>query len=529
MKQTKQTQGSRYTPTWWKDTGILLLFLGIFVGAVLLYEQWTLGGVDSRGGMVDSFCWVGSIVLIVLIVFHVLKPGSCRRLLYMLITALANRNREAIPREEISQQLGIDNPDVDKSLLKVNTRGVDPEECASKDMRKMNFALQILKTIDKNIASIDELFNKIRKKGAGAYYPILRRLIKQEKKPKSDIYRILYEVFTVVDPHGPDMGEPGFRKKNLECLLNIPNLQDKWQFYCEYISICYKEDNYDAVLACAHKALESIDETDVNCSNARYFIYLILGTIYLVRKQFKLAIPYYKVVADNSDYPIPALFRLAYLYVEVIQDYQQGLFYAQTCFMKSPDSSVKGEWHKMEYQLVKWIAYCSSACGEYEKGCETLENYLNTAGASRSEDERLILRSYLSYLLVKCNQYVEAERVAKEILEADPRNATAVNVKGMCELQKGHYLIAARCFSSIIDEFKDEKLRQSKYYLGEIYNNLAICEARLNHAPVASQYFCDSFECGYPCVDVTEFSKVADAPLGGAEKSINDSSTRDKA
>lgn len=445
----------------------------------------------------------------------------------MAITALANRNREAIPPTEISQQLGVENSDLDKNLLRVNAKVVESETCSSKDKRAKRFTIQILQKIDSNISSIDDLFAKIHEHGAGAYYPILRKLIAKEKKEKSDIYRILYEVFASVDTQGADTEEPLFRKSNLQYLLSLPDLQDQWRFYCEYIELCYENEDYDAIIDCSPKALASLDEADADCSNGRFFVYLLLGTIYLARKQYQYAIPYFKAVADHSDYPVSALFRLTYLYAEELQDYQQGLYYAQLCFIKTPDSCLGDEWNHMEYHLVKWIAYCAAACGDYEKGCETLENYLNTASGNRSDDEQIRLKSYLAYCLVRCNRYDEAARIAKEVLDADPRNPTATNVKGMCEMKNGHYPIAARCFSSIIEEFKQEKTKQSQYYLGEIYNNLAICETRLNHKPDAEEYFRHAFECGYPNVDVTEFSKVADVPLGVLEQASKNPSSRE--
>ena len=93
-------------------------------------------------------------------------------------------------------------------------------------------------------------------------------------------------------------------------------------------------------------------------------------------------------------------------------------------------------------------------------------------------------------------------------------NITAVNVKGMCEMRHRHFELAINCFSKIIPEFKKEKSPQARYYLGEIYNNLAICESEVGRKSDADKHFRAAFDCDYPDIDILQFAKIANSPLG---------------
>ena len=81
-------------------------------------------------------------------------------------------------------------------------------------------------------------------------------------------------------------------------------------------------------------------------------------------------------------------------------------------------------------------------------------------------------------------------------------------------MRSGHYDTAINCFVSIIPVFKKEKTKQGRYYLGEIYNNLAICEAKQGMVKESDEHFRVAFDCGYPFVDILQFAKVARQPLG---------------
>ena len=512
----------RMSRKWWKDTLMLIGIAGIAYLAMWFFKKEYLG--QGQGDCVISVCYLTLFVAVILFGIHLWYPGECRRILAMLVTALVNHNREAVPPKEIRDQLGVDGDVIDKKLVKVANTEVTI--CSEQKASKSDFSLEILRKVAPQMTSLEDFFDEVEKTGAKRYYPILRRLIKDEDKSISSICRIMYEFVSDMDKLSYDTDDPTYRKDNLKWLIECEEIDDKWRFYCRYIDICYRDEEYDRIVECAHGAINCTSDEDSKCGARRAYVYILLASIYLERSQYNYAIPYFEEVLKISKIRVPALYRLAYIYYKVLCDYRKGLYYAQLCCLELSDFDDADVGNQMECNLMNWIAYCSAACGEYAQGCTTLENYLASASGKCSKDEMNCVESCLTYLLIKVGKLDEAYSLSKKVLSYDPRDITAVNVKGMCEMRLGHYDIAINCFVSIIPEFKKEKTRQAKYYLGEIYNNLAICEARLGQKSDADEHFRAAFSCDYPNVDVSQFAKIATGPLGlenkkdGKDKSV---------
>ena len=141
----------------------------------------------------------------------------------------------------------------------------------------------------------------------------------------------------------------------------------------------------------------------------------------------------------------------------------------------------------------------------------SLENYLKAATIPL--DDRADLEACLAYLYIRRGEYGKASSLTTKVLLNDPMNITAVNVKGVLEMREGKYDVAINCFSKIISDFENEETQQARYYAGEIYNNLAICEAKVGKAKDADIHFREAFKHGYPDVAVALFAKVAINPL----------------
>lgn len=483
----------------------------IFFAVLQCYEKRYPDVVSQGLGLVGTICWIGMMLSAVALLFHTVRPNSPRRWLALVLTSILNKNRETVPPEQISKQLGVDMEPVEEALSKIDVGAGNAEKCPSTIINYDDATILIFCAIDPKITSMDEFLASVARNGGGKYYPILQQLIADNQFSAADVYRAIFEAIASLDAHGIDPQWREYRKQNLLYLINAQDVPDKWFFYRSYIEVCYQEKDFEQVIAFSHKAIAEKEETDPDCASYRTSIYRFLGAAYFAQQKFNYAFPCLKAVADNTEPSIPILFMLTFLYVEIIQDYEKGMDTAQLCFMKLPESEAGEKIGYLEYRLLLWIAYCSSACGEYVKGCETLENFLNAQNNILPEEFQIGLKSRLSYLLVKCNRYDDAEFLVKEVLDAKPRDVTAVNVKGMCEMRHGRYPLAIRCFASIVEDFKSNTSRQAKYYLGEIYQNLALCEARLEHASEASRYFDLSFECGFPGVDIVEFAKAADA------------------
>ena len=496
---------------WWKATIVLMGLAGVDYLAMWFFKKEYL--MQEQGGFVISVCYLVFLALLLLFIFHLFYPGSCRRILVMVVTAIVNRNREAIPPKEITDQLGGESEVIDKKIVKVANAEIRGRSCTDGQARETDMSLKVLRKIAPQASSFEAFFDEVTRTGAKPYYPIIRRLIKEEDSNLSNVYRIMYELVSDTDKVSFDVDEPAYRKENLKWLISCNEIGDKWRYYCNYISVCYRNEEYDSVIECAQEVIDGIDDTDAKCSARRTFVYIFLGAIYLERAQYNYAIPYFEEVLRISTIRVPALFRLAYIYF-LRCDYHNCLYYARLCFSELPDFKTVEVGNDMEYNLIKWIAYCAAACGEYAEGCTTLENYLASASARVDKDEQTYIESYLTYLLGKVGKWDDAYALSKKVLSRDPMNNTAVNVKGMSEMRLGHYDIAVNCFTSIIPGFKEEKTQQAKYYLGEIYNNLAICEAKLGRKKEADEHFRAAFDCNYPAVDVLQFSKVAIGPLG---------------
>lgn len=495
--------------TWLKDTIIILVLIGL----VCILLSFFTKHCGIKGGVV-AVCCLMLVVLAFLLLSHICYPGSFRRVLAMIVTAIVNRNREAIPPKEITNQLGIGGDAIDKKLVKVANSEMTTSACSERQVRKSDLSLKVLQKVDPQISSVEELFRKVSQTGGKQYFPILRRLHKTENEKFSAVYHLVYEWISDMDEASLDANETAYRKENLKWLINDKNIQDKWLYYRNYIDLCYKDEEYDSIIRCAHEAIICIDDTNSMCSIMRAHVYYLLGSIYLEREQYCYAIPYLEEVVRISKIRVPALFRLAYVYCNVMQDYLKGLRYAQRCFAELPDYDNHEVGAKIERRLIGLIAYCSASCEEYAEGCTTLENYLASTSAKDSKDGLTSIKSNLAYLLIKVGRWENADSLSKEVLSFDPIDYTAINVKGMCAMRHNHYEIAVNCFSKIAPEFEKETSRQSKYFLGEIYNNLAICETKLGRKTEADKHFREAFACGYPAIDVSQFSMIAVGPLG---------------
>ena len=511
MKQNQHiaSNGIRFSLKWWKDIGVMLGLMGIIYLAIRIFTSQYLTSSQSQSGCVVTVCYLALVVLCVLLFLHIFYPGSFRRTVAVVITAIVNKGGQTVPPKEIMKSMGVDS-DVDKDTVNV-AKSKMPECKVTRHRPSIDkAALDWLHEIDPGVLSIEAFFEKVEQKGATQFYPVIRKLIQTEKSKKGDFYHLMYELVSMVDT-SINKDERTYRKENLRYLIALDGGLDKWNFCCTYIDICYKDEDYGAIIDFAQKIIAVIDDSDKKCSARRSYVYIHLGSIYMEMKQYNLAIPYLNEVVRISSVTLPALYRLAHLYANVLHNYEKGLYYSQLCFSKLADENGDKTFSYMEIRLIRWIAYCSAACGEFDKGCVTLENYLKVATIPL--DERADLEACLAYLELKVGEYDKASSLVKVVLERDPMNITAVNVKGMLEMRNGNYDIAINCFTNIIHDFEEEKTQQARYYAGEIYNNLAICEARTGKRDAADKHFREAFNHGYPDVAVSQFAKVAINPL----------------
>ena len=513
QKMNKEKVGSSpcLSRKWWKDTIVLMGLAALICFAMWYFKKEYL--VQGQSGNVISVCYLTLVVLAVLFLLHLFYPGCFRRLLAMIAIAIANHNRETIPPKEITDQLGIDGQ-LDINLARVTNAEMNMKTCSENTDVKTELKVEFLKKIDPQVSSMEELFNRIRARGSRQYYPIIRELISKEHDKLSMLYRAVYEFIAEVDKSAFDKEEHKFRKENLKCLVSTKVLNDTWPFQSAFLEVFYQDEDYDEIIEKSQTILSSIAASNPRSIDCRTYVYFMLGSIYMERKQYNYAVPYLEEVGRTSSMPIPALFRLAHLYSNVFHNYKLGLEYSQACFVKLSDLKDPELRNDMECKLIHSIAYCSAACGEYNQGYVTLENYLQSTKAELTIKDRAVFEAYLAYLSVKTDKWDNADNLSQKALSCDPMNVTAVNVKGMCEMRHGHFELAINCFAKIIPEFKKEKAPQAKYYLGEIYNNLAICEAKLGRNEEADDHFRAAFDCGYPMIDLSQFAKIATGPLG---------------
>lgn len=512
---------------WWKDTIVFTVLAGIVYFAMCFFEKEY--AVQGQNSVVIEVCYLALICLVLLFLIHLFYPGAFRRRLAMIVTAIVNRNRETISPNEIAEELGADSSSLDKNLARVSNAELTTKACTRNKATNSDLPSKLLKKIDPNVSSLEEFFKKISDVGPSRYYPIIRKLILSEKDKLSDMYRAIYEfVAELVAEVGHsvfDKDEHEFRKENLKCLIETKGISNKWPFYCAFMEVFYRDGEYDLIIEKSQAILSDIETSNHRGIECRAFVCIMLGSIYMERKQYNYAIPYLEEVARTSSNPVPALFRLAHLYADVLHNYKLGLEYSQLCFSKLADQKDAGMWNSMECKLIRWIVYCAAACEEYNEGFVTLENFLQSTKTPLTLEDRSDLEGCLAYLAIKDGRCDNAHELSEKVLSCDPMNVTAVNVKGMCEMQQGHFDVAINCFTKIIPEFKKEKAPQAKYYLGEIYNNLAICEAKLGRKNEADEHFRAAFNCNYPNVDVLNFSKIAIGPLGIQNQESNSGAT----
>lgn len=226
-------------------------------------------------------------------------------------------------------------------------------------------------------------------------------------------------------------------------------------------------------------------------------LYNLQASIYLVEDKSIQAISYYKSAIKYSSNDAEYLYNIAAIYFFDLFNPKLALDYCRASFSHLNENSQNTFFKNLVYVYYRSAAYEK----EFEEAYSLIENYhLNESSQDFKQDE--------AYIQFKRKNYKEAERIAKEVIEKQPKNDTALNVMGMINLVRKEYNIALNYFNAVLPGFEEEKYIYTKYYLSEIYYCRAICNLNLSNIEQAQRDMDRAETLGYDEIEADVISQL---------------------
>lgn len=482
-----------------------------FVDVVILLALWCfilmVPFAIRRAADVNIF-QVGAIGLGYLIALTVLffstllyafVPRLVRHCVAGCLISIANRRGKVVQNDEVEESLDCKYYRISPGEFPNSAVSSCSEHCKNEGK-----FLDLIRRLDPRARSRDDFFTRISEDGGAAFLKRLRPMILGGEKENQSQFRLLYEMVFQLDRKGCTQEDAAFRLENLLALEKDEFVRDNNLDDFVLFSLCraaYNLDKYDIVVRYASQTIR-VMRTSACDANKMGIVLDIIGTAYVGLNEFSYAIPYLKAACKVLKDPCGTLFRLAYLYFKGLREYSNALVYAQKCFAMIEDFGDLDKMKGFEEKLIAIIVYSAAASYDYQTAYETLNNYLKV----HSDFDFKACKAYLG---VKLGEINEARGLVEDVLNNDPGNVTALNVKGIIAIADSEYALGSRCFRCVVDVFsKDQNNSAQRYYFGEICNNLAYCEMKCGRETSAKEWFKRSFDCGYPDVDVEAYSEL---------------------
>lgn len=192
------------------------------------------------------------------------------------------------------------------------------------------------------------------------------------------------------------------------------------------------------------------------------------STILLKEQHPLLALSYLERAWNYSNDSAWYGFKIARIYADKLHNPYKAIEYAKSAF-----SLLRPEDDPNLYDaLVQMIFYLEAFVENYQSSYEFIDQYTTKSP---------YILACKAYILVQLKKYDEAATIAKQVLEQDPSQSTAINAKGIVHLKKREFTIAERCFTTALSDFEKEQGFYVNYYTAEIYYHRGICNIKLNN------------------------------------------------
>lgn len=188
-------------------------------------------------------------------------------------------------------------------------------------------------------------------------------------------------------------------------------------------------------------------------------------------------------------------YKISNIYLHAIHAPWLALEYIrEACFHLTPETCPF-----LERSIFAFHVYLEAFVGNFSKAYEIIEQ-MNT-----DDSYFLACQSYISF---KLGKYQEAENLYRKVLEKQPKNETAINVKALLHLKNKEYETALECFKSVLEDFEKETDWNAQLYTAEIYYHMGICYIRTDRLQEASSAFKKAEELGFLDFDAQYLDKI---------------------
>lgn len=468
-----------------------ILAWGTFLGIPFLLQYF---GIDFKKLLLDAW-WLYAI-LIIITIFYLCKPESVRNIL------------QRVCENKIREYIGDNNQEDDKwkerALIKTvpKTKKMEKmqENCAKEDQyQKIWDDLQVGKA-DKLLKNLN---NKLSKE--------------KEEKNIAKIRAIMELCYSSIEPNETNLKA---RIENLEILVKIGTELGMYPTFLYMLTMCYYFDHrFQKAQELFAKTIDLILKQKDADTDLISNLYDMNASICLKTNKYQQAILYYKRAMQYSTEDASYLFKIALTYYWSLFNAKQSLQYAKESFSRLKEKEQeRGDF----FECLVFIYYRSAA---FEK--EFLEAYTVIDNYNKCHDTQAFLADK-SYIALKIEDLRNAYDLSQKVLDTDPKNSTAINVKGQLAIIEKDYSKAINCFNSIIEDFqKDISNPFAKYYLAEIFYKRGVAYFYTENYEKAQEDFNQAESLGYDEMDITLFDKVSVKLSENVQKKLIQSTDQD--
>lgn len=380
------------------------------------------------------------------------------------------------------QQEGLEAPETKKNetLEKLQERIVIPQKKSVVTVREIKN-----KARNRKDAELEEIFKCIEKRKYELVISKIRDKLKTTENEKIEFLCRFTLYYTYLeyenDQYLSDIID------NLQKLIPLVKKYSKeYRLYLEVrysLMVAYaKQNKFENVKKENYDLLKEMKNNPEFSSDMKYRCYNMQAAVYLEENNIPYAMGYFDKALEYSENDFDILFNMALTYHYMCNDIDKCLEYIDK--IDPTQISENDERYRL---LVDVQCYCLALKKDYFKAYEIMDNYLNF-----SNDRSYHIEANKAYIAYKLNKFDEAQKLVDEVLSM-VSEATAINVRGMLQLDTSKYEEAYHNFKSIISEFIDG----DKYFLGEIYYHCSYACLKLNKVEEAIDYFNKAKETNY--------------------------------
>lgn len=451
------------------------IWFGICLWGILLVSSYALSYFTNSSyfSLIKDYGY-GYAILLLITLAYVFFPTEMR----ILIQKFVNKRAEDTVGSPVEDDKWKERALI-KSVPKTKKMQKMQENCAKEDQYQKIWDDLKAGKADKLLKNLN---NKLSKE--------------KEEKNIAKIRAIMEFCYSSIEPDETNLKA---RIENLEILVKIGTELSMYPTFLYMLTMCYYFDqNYPKAQELFAKTIDLILKQKDADTDLISNLYDMNASICLKTNKYQQAILYYKKAMQYSTEDAVYLFKIALIYFSSLFNSKQALQYAKESFSKLQNKSDDF------FETLIHIYYRSAAFEKnFSEAYEVIDNY------NKYHDSQAFLADK-SYIALKIKDLRNAYDLSQKVLDTDPKNSTAINVKGQLAIVEKDYSKAVNCFNSIIADFeKDINNSFAKYYLAEIFYKRGVAYFYTENYEKAQEDFNQAESLGYDEMDITLFDKIS--------------------